>query len=226
MGQCCEGINLFNAEEYICSIFKDDNLKLINYNYNRLLNFIVKYRIKQEIRKKEIISEIIPKLFNNNEDNHYLKYHKAFFNEIVSELDDNNNYYNVILYFYPFINHENENIEKTLSELLKFICPNLTKYNLINRIEKYISFYTIKLTKIVFENEDENYMKESLEELSKIYSTDNIKKYVNSIIEPIKKKYGNNEIISLKDIMELFLPFHLGNFQTSRLLIYNQIQQN
>ena len=141
-------------------------------------------------------------------------------------MDDNNNYYNVILYFYPFINHENENIEKTLSELLKFICPNLTKYNLINRIEKYISFYTIKLTKIVFENEDENHMKESLEELSKIYSTDNIKKYVNSIIEPIKKKYGNNEIISLKDIMELFLPFHLGNFQTSRLLIYNQIQEN
>ncbi len=226
MGQCCEGINLFNAEEYICSIFKDDNLKLINYNYNRLLNFIVKYRIKQEIRKKEIISEIIPKLFNNNEDNHYLKYHKAFFNEIVSELDDNNNYYNVILYFYPFINHENENIEKTLSELLKFICPNLTKYMLVNILEKYITFYTFTLTKIVFENENENKMKEELEGLCKIYSKDNIKKYVNLIIEPIKRKFGNNEIVPLKDCIELFIPYQLGSFQKSRLLILNQAIEN
>ena len=223
MGQCCGSTNLFNAEEYICSIFKNDHLILVNYNYNRLLNLIVKYRIQQEIRKKEIISEIIPKLYDHSEDNKFLKYHTAFFDEIISQLNENNNYYSVILYLYPFINHEDENIEKTLSNLFKYTCPNLTKYMLAITLEKYINFYTNTLTKIVFEKENENDMKSYLEDLYKIYSKDNIKKYANSIIEPIKKKYGNNEIISLKDCEDILIPFQLGLFQNSRLLILNQI---
>ena len=75
----------------------------------------------------------------------------------------------------------------------------------------------------MFEKENENDMKSYLEDLYKIYSKDNIKKYANSIIEPIKKKYGNNEIISLKDFVDILIPFQLGLFQNSRLLILNQI---
>ncbi len=226
MGQCCGTSNMFYTEDYICSIFKDDHLKLLYYNYNRLLNFIVKYRIQQEIRKKEIISEIIPKLYDHTNENKLKKYHSAFFNQFLSELDKNNNYYSVILYLYPFINHDDENIEKTLYDIFKFICPNLTKYMLVNILEKYITFYTFTLTKIVFENENENKMKEELEGLCKIYSKDNIKKYVNLIIEPIKRKFGNNEIVPLKDCIELFIPYQLGSFQNSRLLILNQAIDN
>jgi len=227
MGQCCGSSNILYIEEYICSIFNDDHLKFKYYNYNRLLNFIVKFRIKQEIRKKEIISEIIPKLYDQSNDNQYKKYYSAFFNEILSELEENNNYYSLILYFYPFINHDDENTEKTLSEMLRFICPNLTKYMLANYLEKYITFYTVTLTKIVFENEDENNnMKDKFEELCKIYTKENIKKYVNLIVNPIKKKFGNNEVIPLNDIIELFIPYQLAYFQKSRLLILNQLIEN
>lgn len=97
---------------------------------------------------------------------------------------------------------------------------------LVNYLEKYITFYTFTLTKIVFENEDENNMKNELEELCKIYSKDNIKKYVNLIIEPIKRKFGNNEIVPAKDCIELFIPYQLGSFQNSRLLILNQAIDN
>ena len=104
MGLCCAGVSMHEGENHINKIFSPQYFRLATYDYNRLLNTIVKYRIDQEIHKKQVEENIIPEFFNKKDlSNPFLEQHAAFFNEILSKLGEKNNMYKVLLYFYSLI---------------------------------------------------------------------------------------------------------------------------
>lgn len=226
MGLCCSSTSLFDGEAYINQIFSDSHFKLVNYDYNRLLNTIVTYRIDQEVHKQQIIEKIIPEFFDKHDmTNPYLKFHSALFEEILSNLDEKNNIYIVLLYFYPFINHDTEIVEDHLFETFNFIKNHITQSQLTELFEKYIKFISADLTFIVWSKEDNSHMKGILEELRKIHSEKNAISTADRILFPLIKELGINEEVNINLFRDCVKKYHIGDYQSVREAVFNEYSQ-
>ncbi len=223
MGQCCGGVSLNEGENYIQCIFSPQFFRLASYDYNRLLNTIVKYRIEQEIHKKQVEENIIPEFFDKKDKtNPYLIQHKAFFDEILSQLNEKNNMYTVLLYFYPFINHKNENVEDKLYELFNFVHHSIKQELFIQLFEKYIKFVTSDLTLVLWSKEDNSAMKGALDELRNVFSEKNVKEAANRMIFPVIKELGSNEDVPVKLFRDSVKTYNVGDYKSVRMQILSQ----
>ena len=123
MGSCCVADSALIGEQFIREILSDEALKLRNYSYMELLNEIVSKRVEQEIPKDHVKQFLFPEFydadkskFNSND-----VYINSIFNFILDHLEEKNNMYLVLLYFYPFIKHEEGKKHEILFNTIRFI---------------------------------------------------------------------------------------------------------
>lgn len=144
MGSCCTSNSNLIAEQFIREILKDESLTLRNYNYMDLLNEIVSKRVEQEIPKEHVKQFLIPEFYDSNKTPLNDVYIESIFNYILDHLEERNNMYKVLLYFYPFINHEKEKVEENFFNILRFITQShrleINRENVRSCLFNYISF--------------------------------------------------------------------------------------
>ena len=153
MGSCCTNNSNLLAEQYVRDILRDESLKIRNYSYMELLNEIVSKRVEQEIPKDHVKQFLIPEFYDSNKTELNDVYINSIFNYILDHLEDRNNMYKVLLYFYPFINHKEENIAQNFFNILRFITQSHRQEINIKEVRKwlfnYISFCTWGITNAI-----------------------------------------------------------------------------
>ena len=167
MGTNCCG-NSYNVigEEFVKKVLKDESLKLKNYDYIRLLNSIADIRVQQEIFKVHIDEYLIPSYYKENENSEFQIYVKSIFDYIMSQLKEKNNMYIVLMYFYVFINHENEKVNENLFSIFRYIAQILTVEDLKFWLTKYITFCTKGITFTIWQKCNDTSISQTLDELN------------------------------------------------------------
>lgn len=224
--ECCTASNTMDCEQFIETIFKDPNFKLKNYDYMRLLNKMVDYRIMQELHKKYIEEKIIPNFFENSNGsssvNDYIVYHYALFTEILGHLQEKNNMYDVILYFFPFIDHSTENVEATIYSIFNYIGGQITLKLVLDLLGRYLRFIFIDLTKVVKAKTENSKMKKQLNDsLVNVFTDENIEMYLARKLFDILKVFGENEVIPKEEFIHCIQKLQLGSFSKARILFYS-----
>ena len=144
MGSCCTSNSNLLAEQFVRDVLSDESLKIRKYNYMELLNEIVSKRVEQEIPKEHISQFLIPEFYDSNKTESNDIYIDSIFKYILDQLEDKNNMYLVLLYFYPFIKHEQEKTYENFFNTIRFITQShrqeINKESVKKILFTYISF--------------------------------------------------------------------------------------
>ena len=131
--------------------------------------------------------------------------------------------YNVLIYFYPFIEHNNENVENNLYSIFNYIGGKgyLNLKLMLDCIENYIKFVTITITKIILNNTNDELVQNSLNELlNRVYTENNIQNFLATNLFELLKLYGQNDVIPVEIFIEYTRRLDLGYFHELRNRIY------
>jgi hypothetical protein len=214
MGTNCCG-NSYNVigEEFEKKVLKDESLKLKNYDYIRLLNSIADIRVQQEIFKVHIDEYLIPSYYKENENSEFQIYVKSIFDYIMSQLKEKNNMYIVLMYFYVFINHENEKVDENLFSIFRYIAQILTVEDLKFWLTKYITFCTKGITFTIWQKCNDTSISQTLDELNtNVYSEQNIKKLVSHLLRNVEKE-GEKSVVKLEQFQEMCKNYDLSSYE-------------
>ena len=214
MGTNCCG-NSYNmiGEEFVKKVLKDESLKLKNYDYIRLLNSIADIRVQQEIFKVHIDEYLIPSYYKENENSEFQIYVKSIFDYIMSQLKEKNNMYIVLMYFYVFINHENEKVDENLFSIFRYIAQILTVEDLKFWLTKYITFCTKGITFTIWQKCNDTSISQTLDELNtNVYSEQNIKKLVSHLLRNVEKE-GEKSVVKLEQFQEMCKNYDLSSYE-------------
>ena len=228
MGVCCNSDMRVNGERFIRELLQSEALILREKDYMDLLNDIVSKRVEQEIPKSHVEEYIIPDVYKPQKSTENTTYLQTIFSTILDDLNEKNNMYVVLLYFYPFIKHDKEKTYENFFHCLRFITQSLVNElkieDLYYWLVKYISFCTKEITNAVRSKlppSDE--ISISLAELNKTnFTNNNIMKFVNRLLEEMTE--GNNvDLITIDMFKRLFNKYDLSNIEKIRdyLLFYN-----
>ena len=152
MGSCCVSDSSLLGEQFIREILSDESFVLRNYTYMELLNEIVSKRVEQEIPKEHVKQFLFPEFYDANKSQYNSNdvYINSIFNYILEHLEEKNNMYLVLLYFYPFINHENEEKHDKFFSTIRFITQShkleISRENVRQWLFQYISFCSWGIT--------------------------------------------------------------------------------
>ena len=227
MGQCCGNEYQVLGEEFVHQILKDPIFKLNKFEYNYLLNEIVSKRIQQEIHKKHIEQILIPTFYETKSTNPLKKYIENILKHILTKLEDKNNMYTVIIYFYPFISHQNEKCDENMNSIFQFIAKDFTIKQFESILTKYFVFCSRDLTYAVWKVCDDPKISKALDELNTIvYSEENIKKVVDKIVFEMAKKVRNNtgidkDHITQSNFTDVYSKYNFSSAENVRQLIMN-----
>ena len=214
MGTNCCG-NSYNVigEEFVKKVLKDESLKLKNYDYIRLLNSIADIRVQQEIFKVHIDEYLIPSYYKENANSEFQLYVKSIFDYIMSQLKEKNNMYIVLMYFYVFINHENEKVDENLFSIFRYIAQILTVEDLKFWLTKYITFCTKGITFTIWQKCNDTSISQTLDELNtNVYSEQNIKKLVSHLLRNVEKE-GEKSVVKLEQFQEMCKNYDLSSYE-------------
>lgn len=219
--ECCVNSSV-SIEDQITTIFQSEKFYLKNFNQNKLLNKLVDVRINQEFYKKHIEEKIIP-VFYEKKDNPYEKYHTELFNHILFFLKEKNNMYDVILFFYPFIDHTDEDVAKTFYSFIKYIYGQATLKNILDILLKYFKYLTREINNVIIVCAEDKKVSDYLKENNElIFNDQNISSFIAIKMFDILKKYGENEVVPCEYFESVINRINLGNFSKVRHLFYNQ----
>ena len=146
MGSCCVSNSSTIGEQFIREILLDESFKLRNYSYMELLNEIVSKRVEQEIPKEHVKQFLFPEFYDANKSQYNANdvYINSIFNYILEHLEEKNNMYLVLLFFYPFIKHDEEKKCEQLFNTIRFITQShkleISRENMRQWLFQYISF--------------------------------------------------------------------------------------
>ena len=150
MGSCCVSNSTLIGENFIRDILSDESLKLRKFTYMELLNEIVSKRVEQEIPKEHVKQFLFPEFYDENVSQSKDLYINSIFNLILNNLEEKNNMYLVLLYFYPFIKHENEEKHDKFFNTIRFITQShkleISRENVRQWLFQYISFCSWGIT--------------------------------------------------------------------------------
>ena len=153
MGSCCVANSTLMGEQFIRDVLADESLKLRNFSYMELLNETVSKRVEQEIPKEHVKQFLFPEFYDSNNSQSNEVYINSIFNQILDHLEEKNNMYLVLLYFYPFINHTNEKKHEIFFNLIRFITQShkleISRENVRQWLFQYISFCSWGITNAV-----------------------------------------------------------------------------
>ena len=214
MGTNCCG-NSYNmiGEEFVKKVLRDESLKLRTYDYIRLLNSVADIRVQQEIFKVHIDEYLIPSYYKENANSEFQLYVKSIFDYIMSQLKEKNNMYLVLMYFYVFINHENEKVNENLFSIFRYIAQILTVEDLKFWLTKYITFCTKGITFTIWQKCNDTSISQTLDELNtNVYSEQNIKKLVSHLLRNVEKE-GEKSVVKLEQFQEMCKNYDLSSYE-------------
>ena len=227
MGSCCTNNSNLIAEQFIRDILKDESLKLRNYQYMELLNEIVSKRVEQEIPKEHVKQFLIPEFYDSNKTVSNDVYIQSIFNYILEHLEERNNMYLVLIYFYPFIRHEQEKTHENFFNIIRFITQShrleVSRENVRKWLFNYISFcswgITYAIRKKLPPSDDLNNSFDLL--LNGPYSenklNDLLGKMMNALTDGLEE-----DIITLKMFEKMFKKYDISSAENVRDFLLNE----
>ena len=223
MGSCCVSNSSLIGEQFIREILSDESLKLRNYTYIELLNEIVSKRVEQEIPKLHVKQFLFPEFYDAEKSqlNSNDIYINAIFNYILTRLDERNNMYLVLFYFYPFIRHDNDKKATTFFDIIRFITQShtldISRENVRQWIFQYISFCSWGITYAVRTkmppSDDLNQSIKSL--LTEAYSEDNLNDFLDKLMNVLTDGVPK-EKITLDMFNKMFEQYDISNIENIR----------
>ena len=227
MGSCCTNNSNLIAEQFIRDILKDESLKLRNYKYIELLNEIVSKRVEQEIPKEHIKQFLIPEFYDSNKTELNDVYINSIFNYILEHLEERNNMYLVLIYFYPFIRHEQEKTHENFFNIIRFITQShrleVSRENVRKWLFNYISFcswgITVAIRRTLPTSDDLNNSFSSL--INGPYSEDNLNKLLDSLMNALTGGQAE-EIINLEMFKRMFDEYDISTIENVRDFLLTQ----
>ena len=227
MGSCCNSNTTLLAEHFIRDVLKDESLKIRNYSYMELLNEIVSKRVEQEIPKEHIIHFLIPEFYDSNKTDTNDIYINSIFNYILGQLEERNNMYLVLLYFYPFIKHEQEKTYENFFNTIRFITHShrseISRENVRNWIFNYISFCSLGITNAISQTlPTSDDLHNSFDSLIKgPYSEDNLNKLLDTLMSSLTGGQAE-EIINLEMFRRMFEEYDISTIENVRDFLLTQ----
>ena len=227
MGSCCTSNSNLLAEQFVRDVLSDESLKIRKYNYMELLNEIVSKRVEQEIPKEHISQFLIPEFYDSNKTESNDIYIDSIFKYILDQLEDKNNMYLVLLYFYPFIKHEQEKIYENFFNTIRFITQShrqeINKESVKKILFTYISFCSwgisfavrLKLTN----SDDLNNSFSSL--LNGPYSETNLNKFLETLMNSLTGG-KDEEVINLDMFKKMFEQYDISTIENVRDFLLTQ----
>ena len=224
MGVCCSFNKNSEAEDFVITQIKSEVLKLNEFDYNKLLNEIVSKRVQQEIYKEHIEEYLLEEFYNTSLPENEIKYQKAILEHLISLLNKKNNMYVLMLIFYPFINHTNENCDENLYSMFNYAAGRLTIEEFEIWLKKYFNWFTFEITKAVLNVCDDPIIKNGLEELNiSFYNGDAIKNIVDKMLSEYKKNSQNpgKDLISKEQFKSIYQANPFASVEQIRNLVSN-----
>ena len=223
MGSCCVSNSSMLGEQFIREILSDESLKLRNYSYMELLNEIVSKRVEQEIPKEHVKQFLFPEFYDANKSQYNSNdvYINSIFNYILEHLEEKNNMYLVLIFFYPFIKHDDEKKCEQLFNTIRFITQShkleISRENVRQWLFQYISFCTWGITYAVRikmpPSDDLNKSIKML--LSGTYSEDNLNDFLDKLMNAMTDGVPE-EAINLEMFKKMFEKYDISNIENIR----------
>ena len=223
MGSCCVSNSSMLGEQFIREILSDESLKLRNYSYMELLNEIVSKRVEQEIPKEHVKQFLFPEFYDANKSQYNSNdvYINSIFNYILEHLEEKNNMYLVLIFFYPFIKHDDEKKCEQLFNTIRFITQShkleISRENVRQWLFQYISFCTWGITYAVRikmpPSDDLNKSIKML--LSGTYSEDNLNDFLDKLMNAMSDGVPE-ENINLDMFKKMFEKYDISSVENIR----------
>ena len=221
MGSCCVSNSNLIGEQFVRDILNDDSLKIRNYTYMELLNEIVSKRVEQEIPKEHIKQFLIPEFYDSDKTDSNDIYINEIFNYILDQLEERNNMYLVLIYFYPFIKHEDEKTPENFFNIIRFITQShrleISRDNLRKWLFNYILFcswgITFAISKKLPPSDDLNNSFNSL--LNGPYSENKLNEFLEKLLNIITEGKAE-EIIDLDMFKKMFEVYNISSVENVR----------
>ena len=221
MGSCCNTNSNLIAEQFVRDVLKDESLKIRNYNYMELLNEIVSKRVEQEIPKEHVKQFLIPEFYDSNKTVSNDVYINSIFSFILEQLEERNNMYKVLIFFYPFIKHDQEKSHEQFFNTIRFITQShrleISRENVRKWLFNYISFCSWGITYAIrakLPTSDD--LKNSFTSLlNGPYSENSLNKLLDNLMNVLTNG-KSEEIIDLNMFKNMFTKYDISTIENVR----------
>ena len=186
-----------------------------------LLNEIVSKRVEQEIPKEHIKQFLIPEFFDADKTESNEVYINSIFNYILEQLGERNNMYLVLIYFYPFITHDQEKSPEFFFNTIRFITQShrleISRENVRKWLFNYILFCSWGITYAIRTklppSDDLNNSFTAL--LDGPYSENNLNKFLDRLMIALTGG-KSEEIIELNMFKDMFQKYDISTIENVR----------
>ena len=223
MGSCCVSDSSLLGEQFIREILSDESFKLRNYTYMELLNEIVSKRVEQEIPKEHVKQFLFPQFYDADKSQYNSNdvYINSIFNYILEHLEEKNNMYLVLLYFFPFVKHEEVKKCENFFNTIRFISQSpkmeINREQVRQWIFQYISFCSWGITYAVrIKMPPSDDLNKSIKALLKgAYSEDNLNDFLDKLVNSLTDGVLE-ETIDLDMFKRMFEKYDISSLEKVR----------
>ena len=223
MGSCCVSDSSLLGEQFIREILSDESFVLRNYNYMELLNEIVSKRVEQEIPKEHVKQFLFPEFYDANKSQYNSNdvYINSIFNYILEHLEEKNNMYLVLLFFYPFIKHDEEKKHENFFNTIRFITQSpkmeINREQVRQWVFQYISFCSWGITySIRIKMPPSDDLNKSIKSLLKgAYSEDKLNDFLDKLVNTLTDGVLE-ETITLDMFKRMFEKYDISSVENIR----------
>ena len=223
MGSCCVLDSSLLGEQFIREILSDESFKLRNYTYMELLNEIVSKRVEQEIPKEHVKQFLFPQFYDADKSQYNSNdvYINSIFNYILEHLEEKNNMYLVLLYFFPFVKHEEDKKCENFFNTIRFISQSpkmeINREQVRQWIFQYISFCSWGITYAVrIKMPPSDDLNKSIKALLKgAYSEDNLNDFLDQLVNSLTDGVLE-ETIDLDMFKRMFEKYDISSIEKVR----------
>ena len=223
MRSCCVLDSSLLGEQFIREILSDESFKLRNYTYMELLNEIVSKRVEQEIPKEHVKQFLFPQFYDADKSQYNSNdvYINSIFNYILEHLEEKNNMYLVLLYFFPFVKHEEDKKCENFFNTIRFISQSpkmeINREQVRQWIFQYISFCSWGITYAVrIKMPPSDDLNKSIKALLKgAYSEDNLNDFLDKLVNSLTDGVLE-ETIDLDMFKRMFEKYDISSIEKVR----------
>ena len=223
MGSCCVSDSSLLGEQFIREILSDESFVLRNYTYMELLNEIVSKRVEQEIPKEHVKQFLFPEFYDANKSQYNSNdvYINSIFNYILEHLEEKNNMYLVLLFFYPFIKHDEEKKHENFFNTIRFITQSpkmeINREQVRQWVFQYISFCSWGITySIRIKMPPSDDLNKSIKSLLKgAYSEDKLNDFLDKLVNTLTDGVLE-ETITLDMFKRMFEKYDISSIEKVR----------
>ena len=223
MGSCCVSDSSLLGEQFIREILSDESFVLRNYTYMELLNEIVSKRVEQEIPKEHVKQFLFPEFYDANKSQYNSNdvYINSIFNYILEHLEEKNNMYLVLLFFYPFIKHDEKKKHENFFNTIRFITQSpkmeINREQVRQWVFQYISFCSWGITySIRIKMPPSDDLNKSIKSLLKgAYSEDKLNDFLDKLVNTLTDGVLE-ETITLDMFKRMFEKYDISSVENIR----------